>query len=219
MAAAVAQARLIESYYGLDELETASPGRRLGGYALDVLLTIVTLFIGWLIWFIIVAPRGQTPGKQLLGMYVMREDGSRAGGWYMWLREFVVKGLVFGVLIATITGGLAWVVAALWCLWDRERQCLWDKVTATYVARSPLGYRPATANELRFQGMEPRGVTRAPASTATPRPAAPPAAAPATPAEASDTAERLRELKALHDDGVLTDEEYEERRARLVDDL
>ena len=221
MAASVAQARLIESYYGFDELDTASPGRRLGGYVLDTLLTIVTLLIGWLIWFIIVAPRGQTPGKQLLGIYVMREDGSRAGGWYMWLREFVVKGLVFGLLISAITAGLAWVLAAQWCLWDRKRQCLWDKVTATYVARSPLGYRPLTANEMRHQGMQPRGLTLGPPPNepAAPAAAAPAAAAPAASGEGSGTAERLRELKALHDDDVLTDEEYEERRARLVDEL
>ena len=127
MAAAVGHARLIERYYGPAELETASPGRRLGGYALDVLFTVVTLYIGWLIWFVIVAPRGQTPGKQVLGMYVMREDGSRAGGWYTWLREFVVKGLVFGGLISTVTAGLGWLLSALWCLWDRERQCLWTR--------------------------------------------------------------------------------------------
>ena len=105
MAAAVAQPRLIESLYAPEELATASPGRRLDGYALDTLFLIITLFIGWLIWFIIVAPRGQTPSKQLLGMYVMREDGSRAGGGYMWLREFVVEGIVFGVLISGLTGG------------------------------------------------------------------------------------------------------------------
>ena len=42
----VAQAetpRLIESYYTLDELETATPGRRLGGYLLDLVIIIVTL--------------------------------------------------------------------------------------------------------------------------------------------------------------------------------
>ena len=61
-------------------------------------------------------------------MYIMREDGSRGGGGYTWLREFVVKGLLFGV-IAALTVYIAWVVSAAWCLWDSERQCLWDKVT------------------------------------------------------------------------------------------
>lgn len=216
MAAAVAQARLIESYY---ELETASPGRRLGGYALDVLLTIVTLFIGWLIWFIIVAPRGQTPGKQLLGMYVMREDGSRAGGWYMWLREFVVKGLVFGVLIATITGGLAWVVAALWCLWDRERQCLWDKVHRNLRRALAAGLPAGDGERAALPGY---GAAWGHARAGVDRYAKAGGAAGRGSSHAGRGQRHGRaagELKALHDDGVLTDEEYEERRARLVDDL
>ena len=98
----VAQAlpqRRIESFYPPEELETATPGRRLGGFALDVLffvvLAILTLTIGWWIWFAIVARNGQSPGKQLLGMYIMCEDGSRAGGGYTWLREIVVKWLLF----------------------------------------------------------------------------------------------------------------------------
>jgi uncharacterized RDD family membrane protein YckC len=218
MAAAVARPRLIESFYAIEELETASPGRRLGGYALDTLFLIVTLGIGWLIWFIIVASRGQTPGKQLLGMYVMREDGSRAGGWYTVLREVVVEGLLFGVVVSIFFP--AWIVSAAWCMWDRDRQCLWDKVAATFVAHSPLGYRPLTAKEMRMQGVEPPGLmVAAPPTPPAPMPPAPPRpAAPAAP-EGASTAERLRELQALHDDGVITDEEYEQRHARLVEEL
>ena len=32
-------------------IRTASPARRLGGALLDVFLMVVTLFIGWFIWF------------------------------------------------------------------------------------------------------------------------------------------------------------------------
>jgi uncharacterized RDD family membrane protein YckC len=164
-------AMLIESYYTPDKLVTASPARRLGGYALDVAFAILTLGIGWFVWFCIVAPRGQTPGKQLVGLYIMKADGTRAGGGYTWLREFVIKGLLFGVL-ASITLSFVWWLAALWCLWDRERQCLWDKVANTYVAWSPMGYRPPTANELVIAGqpMPERAVPVLPA---------PPAAIPA----------------------------------------
>ena len=76
---------------------------------------------------------------------------------------------------------------------------------------------------MRYRGMNPPGLTRGRPSSVTAAPAAPrpdaPDAAPATPAEASDTAQRLRELQALHTDGVLTDQEYEERRVRLVEEL
>ena len=120
--------RRIEAFYPPEQLQTASQGRRLGGWVLDGVVTIVTLGVGWVIWFLIVAQRGQTPGKQMLGMYIMREDGSRAGGWYTILREIVVKVLLFGTVISVIAGAtngvgeLLWLPAALWCTWDRERQ-------------------------------------------------------------------------------------------------
>ena len=47
-------------------------------------------------------------------------------------------------------------------------------------------------------------------------PAAQPAQAAPTP---SDATERLQRLKQLHDDGVLTDEEYEAKRAKLVEEI
>ena len=34
-----------------------------------------------------------------------------------------------------------------------------------------------------------------------------------------DAAERLRELKSLLDEGVITEEQFEERRARIVEEL
>ncbi len=151
---AIERGRLIEAFYPAGELETATPLRRLGGAALDIVLVVVTLVIGYVIWFLIVAPRGQTPGKQLTGMYIMREDGSRAGGWYTVLREIVVEGLLFG-LISSLTFYLGFIIGALWCTWDRDRQCLWDKITSTYVAYSPDGYKPLTRTEYLERGSRP----------------------------------------------------------------
>jgi hypothetical protein len=90
----------------------------------------------------------------------MREDGSRAGGWYTFLRELVIKSLVVSFLTG-VTLGLFWLVAALWCIWDKERQCLWDKIVATYVGLSPEGVKPLTAAEFRLQGEVPPGRKRA----------------------------------------------------------
>jgi hypothetical protein len=36
---------------------------------------------------------------------------------------------------------------------------------------------------------------------------------------APSTADRLRELQALHEDGLLTDEEYEQKRTAIVDGM
>lgn len=148
--------RLIEALYPGGELETATPGRRFGAWLLDGLLVFLTLGIGFLIWSLIAWQKGQTPAKQLLRVYVMREDGSRAGGWYMFLREALIKSVVVAV-ITVVTAGLFGGLAAAWCLWDKERQCLWDKFGGSYVAFSPEGYRPLTRAEYRERGQEPPG--------------------------------------------------------------
>lgn len=187
MAVEASQPRVIEGFYPAGELETATPLRRLAGAILDALLTGgaaflaasfilaafvadegeagaaifvvaigVAIIVGYLAWYLAAARRGQTPGKQLLGTYIMRDDGSRAGGWYTLLREVVVEGLLFGV-INSFTFGLAGIVGALWCTWDRDRQCLWDKLTSTYVAYSPEGRRPLTKAEfLERSSLPPR---------------------------------------------------------------
>ena len=226
--------RRIEAFYPPEQLQTASPGRRLGGWALDGLVFGATFAIGWLIWFLIVAQRGQTPGKQMLGMYIMREDGSRAGGWYTILREIVIKGgynLAISALSGS-TGGLGsllWPIGPLWCTWDREHQCLWDKVVSTYVAYSPAGYRPETAADLRMRGEEPPAASgRTTASPAPPsglmdypRKRSTSADEPSAPSSAQQgsSAERLRELQRLRDEGLITPEQYEERRAGIMEDL
>ena len=233
MAGQPAPQRLIESCYAPDQLRTAAQGRRLAGYVLDWAIAVVSVGIGWLVWFLLVAPRGQTPGKQLLGMYVMRSDGSRAGGWYTWLRELVVKGIIFSgifALLGSFTGGLGqllWVIPALWCVWDAERQCLWDKVASTYIAHSPEGFRPPTAREMRADGHEPPaldGIPTGRARPSAPEPPPPPSGLLDYPRDAasmreSSTAERLRELDRLRDEGLITDEEYEQRRAAIVEGL
>ena len=74
----------IEQVYQPDELQTATAGRRLGAYAIDVVISLFTLGIGWYIWLAFTAPNGQSPGHRLLGLYIIRDDGTRAGGGYTW---------------------------------------------------------------------------------------------------------------------------------------
>ena len=222
--------RFIESCYHPEQLQTATQGRRLAGYLVDSLVFVVSFGIGWLVWLLLVAPRGQSPGKQLLGMYIIRNDGTRAGGVYTWVRELIIELLLFGGVFAVLgamTGGLGqilWVIPALWCVWDTERQCLWDKVASTYIAHSPQGFRPLTAPEMDVRGEQP------PASNGIPsgRVEAPEPPAPSGlmdyPREAASmreqsNADRLRELQRLHSEGLITDEEYEEQRTQIMDEL
>lgn len=133
--------------YPMDQLVLAGPGRRLAGFLLEMVLIVLTLGAGWVIWSALVYGRGQTPAKQILGMYVMREDGTRSGGWYTCMREWLIKGAT-GFLLGGLTFGIGQFVGAAWCIWDDKRQTVWDKVGATYVAWSPNGFRPKTAKEL-----------------------------------------------------------------------
>ncbi len=183
-------------------LELTSPGRRLGGYVLEIVLSIITLGIGWIIWYLIVATKGQSPAKQLLGMRVVLEDGASAGLGRMLVRDVVVKWIgIFGLfgLLGFLTGWegfdiaafFVFALAALWCAWDANRQCLWDKVVNTYVVRERTYMSPVTGATVQAPGAPAGG----------------------------QAAENLRTLAELHERGLLTDEEYEERRAREAERL
>jgi uncharacterized RDD family membrane protein YckC len=113
-------------------IRTATPGRRLGAALLDGLLVIVTAVIGWLIWAFIVSKNGQGPAKSILGMRVVKlPTGQVLTRGQMFVRWLVKRllGLIF----------IAWVIAALWLLWDKDRQALWDKIVETVVVDDPGG--------------------------------------------------------------------------------
>jgi hypothetical protein len=110
----------------------SSPGRRLGAHLLEGVLFFVTLAIGYVIWMLIVFGRGQTPGKQLLGMRTIKmRTNARASWGTMFLREFIAKGVIYFASFVTL--GLV----NLWLVWDKNKQELWDKVVGTIVVNDP----------------------------------------------------------------------------------
>lgn len=107
----------------------SSPGRRFGAYLLDGVLIVVTLFIGYAIWSLVVWSKGTSPGKQLLGMKVVRLRDGRVAGWgTMFVREFVGKSI-----IGWIVGLVSFGILNFMLLWDRNNQEVWDKVVGTIV--------------------------------------------------------------------------------------
>ena len=115
----------------------SSAGRRLGGYLLDTLLLIVTLFIGWFIWSVIVWKDGRSPAKLLLGMRVIkRETGTSATFGTIAMRELLGKTLIMS-LIGVATVGIGSLILSFMLVWDKERQQLWDKVAGTLVVDDP----------------------------------------------------------------------------------
>lgn len=78
---------------------------------------------------------GQTPGKQALGITVVREDGQPWNFGTAFLREFVIKGLLFG----TVGSFFLWIptlLDGLWPLWDERKQALHDKLATSYVVKA-----------------------------------------------------------------------------------
>ncbi len=109
-------------------VEKATPIRRLFANILDWMLFFLTLIIGYFIWWLIVLARGQTPGKQLLGIYAIKPDGSRAGWGTMFARE-VIK------LIAHSSTVGFFADAILLLLDDEKHRSLSDRVVNTIMVR------------------------------------------------------------------------------------
>jgi uncharacterized RDD family membrane protein YckC len=186
----------------------ASRLSRLGSHIVNVLLTFLTLGIGWIIWWFIVAPRGQNPGKAVVGLRVIKTDGRAARTGDMFVRGLV--GIVLGVL--------PFYLDDIWLLWDKDAQTLHDKVVGTVVVKAQGSERVVTEGSV---GPHPAGVTPPPAfapPVTLPGPAtSPPAAAPKPPT--ADPTEALRRLNDLRQQNLITEEEYQEKRKAVLDEL
>ena len=110
-------------------MEYATPIRRMFANILDVILFFLTLIIGYIIWWLIVLGRGQTPGKQLLGIRAVKRDGERSGWGNTFIRE-VVKTVAHSFVI----GFFADVILLL--MDDDEHRSLSDRVANTVVVRN-----------------------------------------------------------------------------------
>ena len=104
--------------------------------AITMLVAGVGLLIGYFVWWLIVLGRAQTPGKQIVGIRAVNYVGEPLSRGMMFVREFLVKGLLFGLLYA-LTLGILFLVDNLWPLWDNKKQALHDKIVNTYVVYVP----------------------------------------------------------------------------------
>jgi uncharacterized RDD family membrane protein YckC len=110
----------------------ASAGRRIGAWFLAIPLSIVTLFIGYVIWGAIIWSRGQTPTYQVLGMRCWRPETGEVPGWgWMALREIV------GRFVEGILGIITELISFILFLATRERRSLHDMIAGTVVVYDP----------------------------------------------------------------------------------
>jgi uncharacterized RDD family membrane protein YckC len=78
---------------------------------------------------------GQTLGRMVVNIRVVRAKGQpMTFGWAM-LREVAVKALLFGV-VSSFTFGLASLLDVLWPLWDEENRALHDFIVDTRVIKA-----------------------------------------------------------------------------------
>ena len=110
-------------------MEYATPVRRLFANVLDWVLFFLTLVIGYIIWWLIVLGRGQTPGKQLLGIRAIKRDGDPSGWGNTFVRE-VVKTVAHWFVI----GFFADIILLL--IDDDEHRSLSDRVANTVIVRN-----------------------------------------------------------------------------------
>lgn len=109
-------------------MEPATPLRRLFASLLDAVLFLATLVIGYVIWWLIVLAKGQTPGKQLLGIRVVRRDGSPAG-WLMTFVREIVKAVAHSFMIGYFADAILLLTD------EMEHRSMSDRVANTVVVR------------------------------------------------------------------------------------
>jgi uncharacterized RDD family membrane protein YckC len=113
----------------------ASFQHRLGAYALDAVLAVLTLGIGWLIWSLIVWSEGQTPAKKILKIRVRHfETGAVATWGHMAVREFLVP-LTVSIASGLTSGiaAIAWIVIEIVFYFTKNNRTLRDLWVKTAV--------------------------------------------------------------------------------------
>jgi uncharacterized RDD family membrane protein YckC len=119
----------------------ASPVRRLMATLLDWVVPVTAvittsslahgddilqlLLLAYAAWVLVLFSNGTTPGKRLLGIHVIRDDGFPATLGRMVMREWI------GKVISACICGLGYVGILV----DRERRALHDRLVRTYVIR------------------------------------------------------------------------------------
>jgi uncharacterized RDD family membrane protein YckC len=116
---------------------TVDTGGGAAAFIVTVAFAAVAIAIGALLYAPILMSRtnGQTWGRMVVNIRVIRADGGPMTFWFAMLREVIVKSLLVGV-ISSFTFGLAWLLDVLWPLWDEENRALHDFVVNTRVIKT-----------------------------------------------------------------------------------
>lgn len=120
-------------------LPYATPLNRFGAAILESVLAILTLGIGWFVWWLILLGQGLTPARQILGLRIVDAKTMQpVSSSQVLLRGFVVYFLAFSALatgLSFVLFGAGWLftlVSAL-LVFRTSHQTLWDQMTRTTV--------------------------------------------------------------------------------------
>lgn len=120
-------------------LPFATPLNRFGAAILESVLAILTLGIGWFVWWLILLGQGLTPARQILGLRIVDAKTMQpVSSSQVLLRGFVVYFLAFSALatgLSFVLFGAGWLftlVSAL-LVFRTSHQTLWDQMTRTTV--------------------------------------------------------------------------------------
>jgi uncharacterized RDD family membrane protein YckC len=114
------------------------------GSEVGAVVVAIVAFLSYVVVALFYAPvlmsrdghrNGQTWGKQIAGIRVTRDNGQPVELGFGFLREFLVKNLLFG----TVGGFFLYIPTLLdwlWPLWDDQNRCLHDMVVSTHVVRA-----------------------------------------------------------------------------------
>lgn len=121
---------------GVGTVATGAQGVATAGGFLNLLISfaLYAAYTG----FLMIRPgatNGQTLGKQLLGIRVVRTDGRPVTLGTVAVRHWLMKYVVFGI-IAAITLYLLTLLNYLWPLWDKQNRAFHDMAASTRVVRA-----------------------------------------------------------------------------------
>lgn len=120
-------------------LPFATPLLRFGSTLLESVLALLTLGIGWFVWWLILLSKGLTPARQILGLRIINARTMRpVSNGQVFVRGFVVYFLAFSfiswVLTLMVFGlGFIFTTVSTLLVFRDSHQTLWDQITNTTV--------------------------------------------------------------------------------------
>lgn len=115
----------------------ADEGAGIVGTIVGAILAVICVSVAALLYAPALMARtdGQTLGRMVTGIRVVRAKGEPMTFGFAMLREVAVKALLFGIA-GSLTAGLAQLADYLWPLWDEENRALHDFIVDTRVIKA-----------------------------------------------------------------------------------